>query len=215
MSKPMRIDFVSDISCPWCVIGLKGLEQALEQVGDLVEAEIHFQPFELNPDMPAEGQNVREHVAEKYGSTMEQSNQVRDMIRERAADVGFTMAMSEDSRIYNTFDAHRLLHWAELDGGQLALKTALFEAYFTKGQNMSDPEVLLAAVAAAGLNVEEAREVLSSGRYAREVRDAEHLWVSRGITSVPAIIFNNRFLVAGGQQPAVFEQAVRNVAAQS
>lgn len=215
MTKAMRIDFVSDISCPWCVIGLKGLEEALRQVGDLVDAEIHFQPFELNPNMPPEGQNVREHVAEKYGSTIEQSNTVREVIRSRAADVGFTMALSEDSRIYNTFDAHRLLHWAGVAGGQLALKSALFEAYFTKGENIGDPAVLLAAVAAAGLDVDTARDVLSSGRYGPEVRKAEQLWQSRGISSVPAIIFNERFLVSGGQPPAAFEQALRNVAAQS
>jgi predicted DsbA family dithiol-disulfide isomerase len=215
MTKPMRIDFVSDISCPWCVIGLKGLEEALRQVGDLVDAEIHFQPFELNPDMPAEGQSVREHIAEKYGRTLDQSNTVRDMIRSRAADVGFTIAMSEDSRIYNTFDAHRLLHWAETAGRQLELKTALFEAYFTNGRNPSDHQVLLDAAEAAGLDVDAAREVLSSGRYAEEVRAAEHSWRSRGISSVPAIIFNERFLVSGGQPPEAFVQAVRNVVAQS
>ena len=215
MTKPMRIDFVSDISCPWCVIGLKGLEEALRQVGDLVDAEIHFQPFELNPDMPVEGQSVREHIAEKYGRTLDQSNTVRDMIRSRAADVGFTIAMSEDSRIYNTFDAHRLLHWAETAGRQLELKTALFEAYFTDARNPSDHQVLLDAAEAAGLDVDAAREVLSSGRYAEEVRAAEHSWRSRGISSVPAIIFNERFLVSGGQPPEAFVQAVRNVIAQS
>jgi predicted DsbA family dithiol-disulfide isomerase len=211
----MRIDFVSDISCPWCVIGLKGLEEALKQVGDLVDAEIHFQPFELNPDMPAEGQNVREHIAEKYGPARGDSTAIRDTIRARAADVGFTIATSEDSRIYNTFDAHRLLHWAEIEGKQLALKTALFEAYFTKGENPSDHAVLLAAAGAVGLDVDAAREVLESGRYAREVRAAERTWRERGISSVPAIIFNERFLVSGGQSPAAFVQAVRNVAAQS
>jgi predicted DsbA family dithiol-disulfide isomerase len=214
MTKPMRIDFVSDISCPWCVIGLKGLEQALRQVGELVEAEIHLQPFELNPDMPAEGQNVREHVEQKYGLARGDSNAIRDTIRARAADVGFVIATSEDSRIYNTFDAHRLLHWAETRGKALPLKTALFEAYFTMGWNPSDPEILLGAAGAVGLDVDEAREVLESGRYAEEVRAAEQLWQSRGIHSVPAVIFNERFLVSGGQPPAVFEQALRTVAAQ-
>ena len=139
----MKIDFVSDVSCPWCVIGLRGLEPALERVGDLVEAEIHFQPFELNPDMPPEGQNLGEHVRQKYGSTPEQSSGAREMIRERAAAVGFTIATSGDSRIYNTFDAHRLLHWAGVTGGQAALKHALFEAYFTHGRNPGDPDVLV------------------------------------------------------------------------
>jgi predicted DsbA family dithiol-disulfide isomerase len=211
----MRIDFVSDISCPWCVIGLKGLEEALRQLGDLVEAEIHLQPFELNPDMPAEGQNIREHIEQKYGPARGDPSVIRDTIRARAADVGFTMATSDDSRIYNTFDAHRLLHWAETRGKALPLKTALFEAYFTKGENPSDHEVLLAAAEAVGLDADEAREVLTSGRYAKEVRAAEHLWQSRGIHSVPAIIFNERFLVSGGQSPEAFVQAVRNVAAQS
>jgi predicted DsbA family dithiol-disulfide isomerase len=211
----MRIDFVSDISCPWCVIGLKGLEEALRQVGDLVDAEIHLQPFELNPDMPAEGQNVREHIAQKYGPARGDSSAIRDTIRARAADVGFTMATSEDSRIYNTFDAHRLLHWAEEQGKALPLKTALFEAYFTKGENPSDHAVLLAAAGAVGLDVDAAREVLESGRFAQEVRTAERTWQERGISSVPAIIFNERFLVSGGRSPEAFVQAVRNVAAQS
>jgi predicted DsbA family dithiol-disulfide isomerase len=211
----MRIDFVSDISCPWCVIGLKGLEEALRQVGDLVDADIHLQPFELNPNMPAEGQNVREHVLEKYGPSRGDSSAIRDTIRARAADVGFVIATSEDSRIYNTFDAHRLLHWAETQGKALPLKTALFEAYFTMGWNPSDPEILVAAAEAVGLDRDEAREVLDSGRYAEDVRAAEQLWQSRGIHSVPAIIFNERFLVSGGQSPEAFVQAVRNVAAQS
>ena len=118
MTKTMTIDFVSDVVCPWCIIGLNGLEQALDRVGDLVKADIHFQPFELNPDMPPEGQNIREHVAQKYGSTPQQSAASRNMIRDRAAGVGFTMAMKDDSRIYNTFDAHRLLHWAGLMEGE-------------------------------------------------------------------------------------------------
>jgi predicted DsbA family dithiol-disulfide isomerase len=133
MARPMKIDFVSDVSCPWCIIGLRGLEEALARAGDIVDANIRFQPFELNPDMPPEGQNIVEHIAQKYGSTPEQSAANREMIRARAAAVGFTMAMSDQSRIYNTFDAHRLLHWAEQEGRQAALKHALFDAYFTEG----------------------------------------------------------------------------------
>ncbi len=117
MTKTVKIDFVSDVSCPWCVIGLGGLEQALERVGDLVQADIHFQPFELNPNMPAGGQNIVEHITQKYGSTREQSAANREAIRNRAAEVGFKMTTNDQSRIYNTFDAHRLLHWAEVEGG--------------------------------------------------------------------------------------------------
>ncbi|HQR88002.1 MAG TPA: DsbA family oxidoreductase, partial [Caulobacter sp.] len=144
MTKPLKIDFVSDVSCPWCIVGLGGLETALERVGDLVEAEIHFQPFELNPNMPPEGQNIVEHIGEKYGATPEQSAANRKAIHERAASVGFTMKTSETSRIYNTFDAHRLLHWAGIIGGQKALKRALFDAYFTDGLSPADHDVLVA-----------------------------------------------------------------------
>jgi predicted DsbA family dithiol-disulfide isomerase len=215
MARTMTIDFVSDVSCPWCIIGLRGLEEALARVGDLVAADIHFQPFELNPDMPAEGQNIVEHITRKYGSTPAQSDANRAMIRKRAADLGFTMAMSDQSRIYNTFDAHRLLHWAEQEGRQMALKHALFDAYFTQGRNPADHEVLVSAAEAAGLDGTAAREVLSSGRYATEVRDAEQLWRSRGIDAVPAIVIDGRYLISGGQPPEAFERALRQIAAQA
>ena len=215
MTKPMKIDFVSDVSCPWCVIGLRGLEEALARVGDLVAADIHFQPFELNPNMPPEGQNIAEHVAQKYGSTKEQSAAAREMIRGRAAEVGFTMATSGDSRIYNTFDAHRLLHWAGIEGRQAELKHALFDAYFTKGQNPSDHDTLVAAAEAAGLDAAAAREVLTSGAYAQDVREAEQRWRNEGISAVPAVIINDRYLISGGQPVASFEKALRAIAAES
>jgi predicted DsbA family dithiol-disulfide isomerase len=212
MPKPMKIDFVSDVSCPWCIIGLAGLEQALARVGDLVEADIHFQPFELNPNMPAEGQNIVEHVTQKYGSSPAQSTLNRQAIRARAAEVGFTMAMTDESRIYNTFDAHRLLHWARIEGKQSALKHALFDAYFTDGQNPSDHEVLVAAAEKAGLDGAAAREVLTSGRYAEDVTAAEQRWQANGIDAVPAVVINDRYLISGGQPPEMFEQALRQIA---
>jgi len=213
MTRSMKIDFVSDVSCPWCIIGLRGLEEALARTSDVIDADIHFQPFELNPDMPAAGQNIVEHITQKYGSTPAQSAATRQMIRERAAGVGFTMAMSDESRIYNTFDAHRLLHWAELEGHQAALKHALFDAYFTEGKSPSDHDVLVAAAVKAGLDGEAARAVLNSDRFAAEVRAAEHLWQSRGITSVPAVVIDERYLISGGQTPEVFEEALRKIAA--
>jgi predicted DsbA family dithiol-disulfide isomerase len=215
VTKPMKIDFVSDVVCPWCVIGLGGLEAALARVGDLVDATITFQPFELNPNMPPEGQNLREHVFEKYGATPEQSAANREQIRARAAEVGFTMATTPDSRIYNTFDAHRLLHWAGLEGRQLQLKHALFEAYFTRGENPSDHEVLVAAAERAGLDPAAAREVLASGRFADHVRNLERQWWEAGISSVPAVIINEKYLISGGQPAATFERALRSIAAES
>jgi predicted DsbA family dithiol-disulfide isomerase len=211
----MKIDFVSDVSCPWCVIGLGGLEQALARVDDLVSADIHFQPFELNPDMAAEGQNIVEHIGQKYGSTPDQSAAARANIRERAASVGFDMKTDEKSRIYNTFDAHRLLHWAGLNGRQAALKHALFAAYFTNGQAMSDTDALVAAAKAAGLDGAEARRVLETGQYAQEVREAEEFWRRAGINSVPAVIINDRYLISGGQPAEYFEQALRQIASEA
>jgi predicted DsbA family dithiol-disulfide isomerase len=215
MTKPLKIDFVSDVSCPWCIIGLGGLETALARVGDLVAADIHFQPFELNPHMPLEGQNIVEHIAEKYGATPEQSAANRQAIHARAAEVGFTMKTGETSRIYNTFDAHRLLHWAGITGGQTALKKALFESYFTDGQSPADHYVLVAAAEKAGLDAVEARAVLTSGRYTNEVRAAERAWHEAGISSVPAVIINDRYLISGGQPADYFERALRQIATEA
>ncbi len=214
MPRQLTIDFVSDVVCPWCVIGLKGLEEALARASDAVTAEIRFHPFELNPAMAPEGENIVEHIGRKYGATPEQSAGTRAMIHERAAALGFTMAMGDDSRIYNTFDAHRLLHWAGLAGDQRALKMALFTAYFTDGENPGDRAVLLAAAERAGLDAAEAARVLDEGRYAEEVRAEEALWQSRGIQSVPAIVIDQRYLISGGQPPEAFEQALRQIAAE-
>jgi len=215
VSKTLKIDFVSDISCPWCIIGLRGLEEALARTGDLIDADITFQPFELNPQMGKAGQNIGEHIAEKYGSTPEQSAASRTMIRERAADLGFAMQMSETSRIYNTFDAHRLLHWAHGEGKQAALKHALFVAYFTDQQDPSDHDVLVATAAKVGLDPLRAAAILASDEFADDVRTAERLWQSRGISAVPAVVINDRYLISGGQPPEAFENALRDIAAEA
>ena len=209
----LRIDFVSDISCPWCVIGLKSLEQALANVADVAEAELHFHPFELNPQMAPEGEDIAEHLARKYGATDEQGAQTREMIRARGAEVGFRFEMDKRSRIYNTFDAHRLLHWAELQGRQRELKLALFEAYFTKGESPASHEVLARVAGEVGLDASEAADVLAGGAYADEIREQEEFFQRQGINSVPAIIINQRHLISGGQPAEVFERALRQIAA--
>ncbi|NMW26019.1 DsbA family oxidoreductase, partial [Rhodanobacter denitrificans] len=140
---PLRIDFVSDVSCPWCAIGLASLQQALAKLDGEVSAEIHFQPFELNPRMAPEGEDSTEHLVRKYGSSAEQIDANREAIRARGAALGFTFNMDRRSRVYNTFDAHRLLHWAELEGRHLALKQALLRAYFTDGENVSAHDTLV------------------------------------------------------------------------
>ena len=215
MSKQLRIDFVSDVSCPWCAIGLKSLEQALEKVAPDVTAEIHFQPFELNPNMGPEGQDIVEHITEKYGSTLEQQIASREMIRQRGADLGFTFDMARRGRIYNTFDAHRLLHWAESQGRQHALKQALLEAYFTHAEDPSSRELLVRVAGQVGLDTAEAQRVLETGEYADEVRAAESFFQRAGIHSVPAIVINQRHLISGGQPVEVFERALREIAAQA
>lgn len=207
----VRVDFVSDVSCPWCVIGLKSLEQALAKLDGTVQADIHFQPFELNANMPPEGEDVGEHIARKYGSTPEQMAQSREAIRARGEQLGFTFAMDKRGRIYNTFDAHRLLHWAALEGRQKALKMALFDAYFTQGQNPSSHAVLLKVAGDVGLDTAQAAEVLASDAYADEVRAQERFYQQNGINSVPAVIINERHLISGGQPPEVFEQALRQI----
>ena len=215
MTRTLSIDFVSDVVCPWCVVGLGGLELALATVrAEGIEATVTFQPFELNPGMVPEGENIGEHIARKYGSTPEQSAANRAAITARAAEVGVEMNFRDDSRMWNTFDAHRLLHWAGLTAPdkQAALKHALFGAHFTKGRNVSDAGVLTEAAEAAGLDRAEAAEVLASGRYMQEVRTAQALWRARGITSVPAVVVEDKYLISGGQPTQVFVNALREIA---
>lgn len=211
MSSALKIDFVSDVSCPWCVVGLYGLLQALQILRDEVQAEIHFQPFELNPKMGPEGQNITEHIGEKYGSTPEQSQKNREAIRARGADVGFAFRTDGNSRIYNTFDAHRLLHWAGLEGLQLPLKEALFKAYFTDGGNPSDHAQLTQIAEDAGLDRRRAAAILASDEFADEVRAEEQLWLQRGVNSVPTVVFNGQYAVTGGQPVDTFVGAIRQI----
>jgi len=215
MTTTLKIDFVSDVSCPWCAIGLGALEEALTALKDDVHAELHFQPFELNPDMDPAGQDIGEHLTQKYGSTPEQQLQIRETIRQRGADVGFVFNPEGRGRIWNTFDAHRLLHWAALEGQpgqQHGLKKALLAACHTRSQVMASHDVLLACVVDAGMDTVRARAVLSSDEFAQDVRERERFFTGHGIHSVPAVIINDRHLISGGQPAAVFEQALRQIA---
>ena len=214
MTSHLKIDFVSDVSCPWCVIGLRSLERALERIGNDATAELHFQPFELNPQMPPEGQDVAEHIAQKYGSTPEQLARSQESIRTRGAELGFTFDMDKRSRIYNTFDAHRLLHWAQIEGRQHELKRALFATYFTEGRNPSDREVLIDVATQAGLDPQRAGEILDSDLYAHEVRAREEFYTRQGIHAVPSVIVNDKYLIQGGQPAEAFEQVLRQIAAE-
>lgn len=215
MTSPVsvRIDFVSDVSCPWCAIGLAALQRALVALDGEISAQVHFQPFELNPQMPADGEDSTEHLVRKYGSSAGQIDANREAIRQRGAALGFTFNMDRRSRVYNTFDAHRLLHWAGLEGRQLALKQILLRAYFTDGENVGARETLLRLAQEAGLDVKRAEQILAGDEFADDVRSQEQFFMSRGIHSVPATIINGEHLISGGQPPEVFEQALRQIAA--
>jgi predicted DsbA family dithiol-disulfide isomerase len=213
MSATLEIDFVSDVACPWCAVGLNALERAIARLPD-VAVELRFQPFELNPQMPPEGEDSMEHLSRKYGMSREQLLQGREAIRARGAAVGF--AFGERTRIWNTFDAHRLLHWAAVEGPagfQRELKHALLEAYHGRGQNPGSAEVLLAVVAALGADAGRARAILAGDEFAAEVRAGERHWQELGIHAVPSVVVNGRHLIQGGQPPEVFEQALRQIAA--
>ena len=211
----LRIDFVSDVACPWCAIGLASLQQALAKLDGSVQADIHLQPFELNPQLPLEGVDATDSLMRKYGFGEAQLEANRKVIRERAAALGFTINTGPGSRAWNTFDAHRLLHWADLQDRDLALvlKQALLRAYFTDNENVADHDVLVRIAGDIGLDAEEARRILQSDAYADEVRAQEQHFQQAGIHSVPAIIVNNTHLISGGQPPEVFERALREIAA--
>jgi predicted DsbA family dithiol-disulfide isomerase len=216
MTRTLKIDFVSDIACPWCAVGLGALEQALGQLKDELAADLHFQPFELNPNMGPGGQDLGEHLTQKYGSSPEQQAQIRANIAARGEEVGFNFNPGGRGRVYNTFNAHRLLHWAGVkgaQGSQHALKRALLESYQGRAEAVELDEVLLAVVASVGLDVTEAQTILSTDAYAQEVREIERFYQQAGIQSVPAVIINDKHLISGGQPSEVFEQALRRIAA--
>jgi len=209
MTQSLRIDFVSDIACPWCAVGLSSLQQALARLDESVQVELVMHPFELNPDMGPEGESIVAYLGRKYGRTPEQIAETQAAIRERGASVGFTFGPR--THVYNTFDAHRLLHWAGIEGKQVPLKMALLTAYHSEGKDPSNHEVLIAAAQSVGLDADRARAVLSGTDYADEVRAEEHEYMSLGIQSVPATIINRRHLISGGQPVEAFEQALRQV----
>ncbi len=193
----IRIDIVSDVVCPWCIIGFKQLEQAVAESG--IGVVVHWHPFELNPQMAEEGENLQEHVAAKYGTTPEGSRKARARLTELGASLGFTFDYADDMRMVNTFRAHQLLHWAESQGQGHQMKMALFAAFFTERRNVNDPQVLADVAASIGLDREDALAVLEDGRFAEDVRTREQFWTGHGIQGVPAMIFDRHYLVSGAQ----------------
>ncbi len=208
---PLRIDFVSDVTCPWCAIGLTSLERAIDRLGDAITVDLRLQPFELNPGIARDGEPIADYAARKYGATADQLAQRQALIRGRAAELGLEFAIR--THVYATFDAHRLLHWAGGEGRQLALKHALLAAYHVRGENPALPEVLLRAAAEAGLDPEGARAVIDSNAGADEVRATVRRWQQLGIDGVPAMVFDGRWLIQGCQTVDMLEEALRRIAA--
>ncbi len=212
MATDLKIDFISDIVCPWCVVGLRNMETALANIGDALDVGIRFEPFELNPDMPREGVDRAAYFADKYRMEPEEAKRRGGEIKARAEETGFAMNTGKGFRVYNSFDCHRLLEWASEAGQQRALKHALFEAYFSDGKNIGDHETLAGVAASAGLDGGRAREILAGDDYAERVRTVENRNRQRGIQSVPTIIVNEDFVINGGQPPDIFEKAFRHIA---
>jgi predicted DsbA family dithiol-disulfide isomerase len=215
VSRVVKIDFVSDVVCPWCALGATALEQAIENLAGEVVVELTFKPFELNPDMPAEGEHAVQHMMRKYGRTADQVASRNEMVVARGLEVGFNFDLEKRSHFYNTFDAHRLLFWANAEGLQIALKKALLKAYFSDGQNLADQETLVRLADEVGLDSNRAREVLTKGEFASEVRELERFYQQRGINSVPAMVLNDRQLVTGSQSVEHYEEVIRQMARES
>jgi len=208
----LDITFVSDVACPWCAIGLASIDKALGRIGGDIDARITVEPFELNPDMGPEGANVMEYITKKYGRTKEQIAEVQARIRERGADAGFTFGPRD--HIWNTFDAHRMLHWATLEGKGAELKRALLKAYHGEGRNPAARDVLVEAATSVGLDPARAKAIAESDEFADEVRARENHWRRMGVSGVPFIVINDKYAIEGGQPPEAFEQAFRQIAAE-
>lgn len=212
VNRTVKVDFVSDVVCPWCALGATALEQAIANLDGEITVELTYKPFELNPDMPAEGEHAVKHMMRKYGRTAEEVASRNEMVIARGKALGFRFDLEKRSHFYNTFDAHRLLLWATHEGRQVPLKKVLLKAYFTDGQNPSDQETLVRLAGEAGLSGERAREVLAAGEFADEVRELERFYLERGINSVPAMVLNDRQLVTGSQSVEHYETVIRQMA---
>jgi predicted DsbA family dithiol-disulfide isomerase len=208
MKEKLKIDIVSDVVCPWCTIGYKRLEKAIEELGIGDQLEIEWQPFELNPNMPAEGQNLQEHIIEKYGSSPEQYRQMQEQMTAAGDSVDFVFDYYEEQRMANTFDAHILLEYAKDTGKQTELKMALTKAFFSDRKDVSKREVLKQALLDVGLNADIALAKLDSKEAQQEVRDKEEYWKNLGVNSVPTIVFNRKSAVTGAQPVDVFKQVL-------
>lgn len=214
MSQKLTIDFVSDVSCSWCAIGLTGLDEALRNIADEADVDLRFHPFELNPSMEPGGQNLSEHLQEKYRLSPAEASGMMEQIRARGEEVGFAFRFDDEMRIYNSFDTHRILHWAGLQGRQAELKRALFAAHFSDQEDPGDHDVLVRLAGSVGLDESEARRILSTQQYAAEVRNEESQWIEAGVTGVPVVVLNGKYALSGARSAETYERQLRQVLAE-
>jgi predicted DsbA family dithiol-disulfide isomerase len=208
---PLQVDIVSDVVCPWCIIGYKQLQKALGILAGQFDVTIRWHPFELNPRMPEEGQDLREHLSQKYGSTTEQSKAAKARLMTLGESLGFTFDYFDEMRMVNTFRAHQLLHWAGEQGRQTELKLALFDAFFRLREDVSDGQVLAAVAGRVGLPVTEALEVAEDGRYAQAVREEQQIWLDKEVHAVPTFFFNQKYMVPGAQEAETFVRVLNKI----
>lgn len=213
MTNPIRVDIVSDVVCPWCAIGYHQLQRASEQTG--LPVDVHWHPFELNPDMGVAGENLRDHVKRKYGASSEESARTRDRITEIGAGVGFAFDYGDDQRMWNTFRAHQLIDWAEEQGRAHEMKMALLAAFFTEGRNVDDLDVLEDVAASVGLDPSAARSMLELGERAEQVRAKERFWLEQGVSGVPAMVFFGKYLVTGAQGEDNYARILQQLASEA
>tara|TARA_R100001369_G_scaffold92773_1_gene139740 strand:+ start:773 stop:1417 length:645 start_codon:yes stop_codon:yes gene_type:complete len=211
MTDKIKIDIVSDVVCPWCTIGYKRLDKAISEMGIQDQVEIEWQPFELNPHMPKEGQNVQEHITEKYGSSLEEQKRSQEYMAEAGAELGFTFDYFDEMRMANTFEAHILLEYAKAFGKQTELKMRLTTAFFSERKDVSDRAILKQALLDVGLNAEEALANLDNDESRYEIRSKEDYWKNLGVNSVPTIVFNRKSAVTGAQPVDVFKRILSEV----
>jgi predicted DsbA family dithiol-disulfide isomerase len=210
MKPTIKIDYISDVACPWCAVGLGNLNQAMALLDEKANFEVHFRPFELNPNMPNGGQDAIEHLTEKYHLTADQVKANQANIRAKALEAGFQFHPEGRKRVYNTFDCHRLLYWAAKEYDlqkQAVLKKELLNTYFCLAVNLDDQDNLINAVIQAGLDKDRAQEILKGKEFSSEVREEESTYTSAGISSVPSIILDNQYLLQGAQPTESFMKA--------
>lgn len=208
----VKIDIVSDIACPWCAIGYARLEEAMQELKEDMTFDVQWHAFELNPDPSADGEPILQALSRKYGRSVEEMEQIQGQMQEIAEGLGLNFSALQHRHTRNTFDCHRLVKWAGEQGKQTAMKQTLFEAYFGEDADITNPDVLATRVEAIGLDGQKAKDLLASDEYVQAVRNEEARWQQAGISSVPAFVINERYLISGAQESQTLVKALQDIA---